>query len=95
MSRDFNLYAPPLTWSSWTTVASYLGSIDFSIDTSANGSTQIYGRVRYYKGDGAGTQVDETFIGSTTIKTSNSVANVEVCLKGNPFGSAVRLTINP
>jgi len=95
MSRDLNLYAPPLYWSGWTTVASHLGSISFSIETNAIGSTQVFGRVRYYKGEGAGTQVDETFIGSTTIKTSNSVANVEVCFKGNPFGSAVRLTINP
>lgn len=95
MSRDITLYAPPLTWGSWSIIASHLGTITFSIECTPIGSTQIYGRVRYYKGENGGTQVNESFIESIKITTSNSVANVELCLKGNPFGSQVRVTVDP
>jgi hypothetical protein len=95
MSRDINIYAPPLFWGPWSPIASPLGSGTFSIECNPIGSTQIFGRVRYYKGDNGGTQVDDTFIGSTIITTSNSVQTVELCLKGNPFGSQVRVTVDP
>lgn len=95
MSRDINIYAPPLSWGPWSTIASHLGSVTFSIECNPIGSTQIFGRVRYYKGDNGGTQVEDAFVGSTNITTSNSVANVELCLKGNLFGSQVRVTVNP
>ncbi len=95
MSTDHNLYAPPLTWGVWYTVQSHLGVHHCHISLHpASGNTKVYGRVRYYKGSGGGTQVDEMFTGSISFVTSNSVANIEVCLKGDPWGCGVRVTVD-
>ena len=97
MARDIDMYAPPQStgWSAWHTILNHLGTVVVDIDCSPTGSTQIYGQVRYWKGNGGGSQVTEMFIESTQIRTAQCVATVEIRLQGNPFGSQVRVTVNP
>ena len=94
-SRAFNGYAPPNFWGSWVTVASHIGSVSYRISYSAVGSTLVVAQVEYWKGSGGGSKVVEDFRDTTSITTSNSVANVRVRFKGVPLGSAVRGSISP
>jgi len=93
--RSFSAYAAPSIWGPWVTVASHIGSVTFTIETTPLGDTLLMSRVRYWKGAGGGSQVTEEFRDSTTITTSNSVANVEVSCKGVPTGSAVDGSVEP
>lgn len=95
LGRAFNGYAPPNFWGAWQTIASHIGSVSYSISYTAIGDTLVMGQVRYYNAANGGQQVIEEFRDSTSITTSNSVANVEVRFRGTPLGSAVRGIINP
>ncbi len=96
MSRDIDMYAPPLSWGPWMTIAEAGGSTRYLIECTPSGNTQIYGMVKYFKDRDDSAPVEETFIGSTQIITpAQCMQAIELCLKGNPFGSHVRVTVNP
>lgn len=86
--REFSAYAGPMIFGPWVNVASHIGTATFSISAEPLGSTVIVGEVRYFGSDG--TQKTESFNQSVTVRTGNSIANVEVRFKGVPLGSAVR-----
>lgn len=81
------IYAPPLVFGPWEVVGSHIGEVNYSITVEPIGDTLITGEVKYFKRDG-GAQVTEAFSKQTSVSTSNSVANVEVRLKGTPTGSS-------
>jgi hypothetical protein len=95
LQRTLTGYAAPSTWGPDVTVASHIGSISFTISYEAVGDTLVKGRVTYWKGEGGGSQVKEEFFDETTIRTSNSVANVLCDFQGIPLGSAVNIYVDP
>lgn len=84
-----------MLWGDWQEIASHIGSVTYDISYSPVGSTLVTAEVRYFSGEGGGTQVIEPFVDQVTITTANCVANVEVHFKGTPTGSAVTGSINP
>lgn len=91
----YQAYAPPMIWGPWVTVASHLGSVTYKITSEPVGDTVLECKIRYFKGPGGGTQVEERWVKDVTITTSDSVANVEVSFKGVPTGSKVEGTVSP
>ena len=85
---EFSAYAGPLVFGPWVNVASHMGTATFSISAEPIGSTVLVGEVRYFATDGS--QRTESFTKSVSVRTGNSIANVEVRFKGVPLGSAVR-----
>lgn len=92
LSRQFSAYAPPSAWGSWVQVASHGGVISYSISYEPLGSTNVVGAVNFH---GTGGQVTQQFNDSIDITTGNVWANVFVCFKGAPLGTAVTVAINP
>ncbi len=97
--RTFHVYAPPMYWGDWQTIASHFtGDVSYEIKAWAIGDTQLKCQVRYFKGEGAGEQVIEDFYDGDYHKITvcdNCAANVEVRFKGVPLGTAVKGMINP
>jgi len=92
LSRQFSAYAPPSAWGSWVQVASHGGVISYNISYEPVGNTNVLGSVNY---QGAGGQVSQQFNDSIDITTGNVWANVFVCFRGAPLGTAVTVTISP
>ena len=91
--RLYHAYAGPSTWGPWVTIGSHLGIASFKITAEVVGDTLLKCRVRYY--NTATSQVTEEWLDEVTVSCGNCVANVEVCFKGIPTGSAVNGTVNP
>jgi hypothetical protein len=92
LTRRFQAYAPPSAWGSWVQIASHGGIFNFSISYEAIGNTNAIGAVFYYGSNG---KVTQQFNGSIDITTGNVWANVFVCFRGAPLGTAIQGTINP
>ncbi len=96
--RIFSAYAPPNFWGDWYSIASPVGSVTYKIEVFKSGNTELNCKVRYL-GQGRERKRDRTitkiFSKSITISTGNFVSNVEVCFKGIPYGTVVRVQINP
>jgi hypothetical protein len=87
----YQVYAPPLFYGQWRVVGSHIGTATFNISVEPIGSTLVVGQVRYYNRDNQ--RVVQSFSNSVTVRTGNSVANIEVRLKGNPTGSSCWVTV--
>lgn len=84
--RRHQIYAPPLKYGLWREVIGHIGRASFKISVKPIGNTDILGQVRFF--DEENKRIIEDFGKSVRIRTGNSVAAVEVRLKGNPLGSS-------
>jgi hypothetical protein len=91
--RQFDGYASPSSWGEWKTIGEYSGSLSFSISAKPIGDVVIRSQVKYWKRKDE--QVEEEFMGSTSIITANVYGNVEVRFMGLPLGTVISGTINP
>jgi hypothetical protein len=92
MAKQFNLYAPPVIWGPWMPIQSHGGSMHFNISYEAVGNTLVLGKVRYFKDKDKKTELQ--FSREVRIKTADVWASIEVCFKGIPLGSAVKVEIS-
>ena len=92
MSRH-QVWAGPMVFGNWVAVANHLGSADFTITVEPIGDTVVVGQVRYF--DRQNQHVTEDFNGEVSISTGNSVATVEVRLKGGVSGSSCWVDVSP
>ncbi len=90
-SERKQVYAGPNVFGPWSVVASHIGRVSYKISVEPIGNTVVVGEVRFY--DTNNRRVTKGFFKEVTIQTGNSVANVEVRLKGVPFGSSCWVTI--
>jgi hypothetical protein len=93
-AKDFKIYAPPNFYGPWETIASHVGEVTYSVSVKPVGSTVVAGEIRFYDKK-TGKQAVRSFFGSTTFTTSNSVANVEIRLKGGGLGSSCDVKVSP
>lgn len=84
------VYAGPNVFGPWSVVASHIGRVTYKISVEPIGDTVVVGEVRYF--DRNNGTVTEGFYKEVEIQAGNSVANVEVRLKGTPFGSSCWVT---
>lgn len=82
----YQVYAPPLVFGNWSVVGSHIGTVTVHLVVEPIGDTVVVGQVRYFNSQNV--QVEEEFHKETTVSTGNSVANIEVRLKGTPTGSS-------
>jgi len=80
------IYAPPNAFGNWQVVHSHIGPTTRQINVTPIGDTVITGQVRYFNNNN--NQVVESFYQTTSVATGNSIANIEVRLKGTPTGSS-------
>lgn len=85
------VYAGPNVFGPWHVVASHIGSVSYDIKVEPVGDTVVVGEVRYYNEQNR--QITSGFYRETSINTGNSIANIEVRLKGVPFGSSCWVTV--
>lgn len=93
LASEHSVYAGPLIFGPYATVASHIGSVDFEIKVDPIGKTVVVAEVEYI--NESGKKVTKSFHGKTSIQTGNSIANVRIRLKGVPTGSACRVTVSP
>src|SRR5262249_38331976 len=86
------VYAGPNVFGPWAVVSSHIGHVRYTIKVEPIGDTTVFGEVRYY--DESNTLVTKGFYQEISISTGNSIANVEVRLKGIPFGSSCWVDVN-
>lgn len=89
----YQVYAPPIVYGSWHIVGSHIGTASFNISVDPLGDTIVVGEARYY--DKNNKHVIKPFSETITVLTGNSVAHVEIRLKGSPTGSSCWVTVIP
>lgn len=87
------VYAPPAVFGNWQTVSSHIGPMKYAITVEPIGDTKVFGEIRYYNKEGK--QVVKPFHDKVEIEVGNSIANVEVRLKGVPTGSSCKVFVTP
>ena len=94
-ASQHSAYAPPGAFGPWTTVASHVGSVGYTITAKPTGNvpTRLVGEVSYY--DEAGNPVTRQFSGSVSFRTGRAYANVQVRFKAIPTGTFVDVTVSP
>jgi len=90
----YQVYAPPDQFGDWTTVANPLGRVSYTITVEPIGDTLITGEVRYF-GEGDIIPRVDSFSQEVSIQTGDSVATVDVHLKGTPTGSSCWVDVTP
>lgn len=91
--RRYKLHALPSTWSSWYKIGSHSGRVTYTVTLEPEGNTNVKGKIKYY--DESGAQVVRVFYDRATFTTGNSVAYIELSLKGLPLGTPVFVTVSP
>ncbi|WP_437905572.1 hypothetical protein WME95_46050 [Sorangium sp. So ce327] len=92
-SERYQVYAAPAPfWGPWSVVGSHIGRATFQIAVEPIGSTVIRGEVKYY--DANSTLVEQPFHDQVTIRTGDSVVNVDVRLQGVLSGSSCWVTVS-
>jgi hypothetical protein len=90
----FQVYGGPDVFGPWEIVASHIGRAGYTIQVTPIGDTVVVGVVRYF-GEGDSRPRTESFSEQVSIQTGDSVANVDVRLKGVPTGSSCWVDVSP
>ena len=91
---EYQVYAGPMVFGNWQKVGNHIGEATFTVSYQPIGSSVVVGEIRYYDRK-TGKQKVESFNGSVTVRTSNSIASIEIRLKGSPSGTSCRVTVRP
>ncbi len=90
----FNAYAGPNAWGPPVQLNAHLGPVTYTVSTTTVvGKTVVVGEVTYTNAEGR--TVTQKFSKSITFRTGNVVDRPTVRFKGNPTGSAVRISVSP
>jgi len=92
-ATEHDVYAPPMVFGPWVTVASHGGAVRVHIRVEPLGDTVVTGQVRYFRAIDK-TQVTVDFSREVEVTTANVWANVEVRLRGIPTGSACKVYVS-
>jgi len=84
--REFNGWAPPMTYGAWYLIAEHIGTVYYYGEAWADGESAFFGQVRYY---GEESWEIEDYVDDFSFTTGDVIATVETRFKGIPYGTAV------
>src|SRR6266508_4450939 len=87
------VWAPPAVFGPWKKVANHASRVAYRITVEPIGSTQVEAEIRYYGADNK--LVTQKFAKEIQFTTGNSIAPIEIRLRGVLLGSSCFVDVYP